>query len=794
MAQDFSIHSDVLVMVEKSQDADREMREQVREAKKFITLRNGMWDPDSWEKMDGRFRGSFDLCTPIVDGIAGEIAQADFTMRVSPSGGDSSVDTAKVIDGLLRNIRNVSNAEAAFTDAARSNVIGGFDCVEVIQEFVDADSFDQDLMVKRVSNAVDSVWFDLSSVEQSRSDANWAVKLVAMPIAEYNERFPDGGGMSIGDNATNKNDRSNKEVVTIGQLYYRKPITIELVMMTDGSVYEDNEDFKSVQDDLAAQEQPIVIAVDDKGEEKRRKRDSWRVWSRMLDGGDWLKKEEETVFDFIPLVPIYGNFDIVENQCIYFGVIENLYDHQRVFNYANSRDIEDGALSPSSTVWMTDEMAEGNDYSRMNTSRDPVQIFNIDKDNPGLLPTYTGGPQPSAGLQTTAANMQQLIGATSNTFSASQGNANPNQSGVAGQQQIEQGNIGTIKWFKPLETMICQVAKVIITGALTRVYGSTRQVRILEDDGTSSMVMLNEPVFDVETQKNVILNDLSIGHYDVVCEAGPAFNSSQKEAVRSFEAMTAVAPEVAAGNIDIWLKNKKEPGFDLMAERERAKLFGAGLIPESQWTDEEKALVQQQQAKAQQQPQQEDPNMVLARAEESKAQADQLNAQTKQSESQLNAQVKIAEVTLEQDKVALEREKLQLDIAKFQREKDDKFNVDAAKIDQGQQKIDLDAQKQAIEAQQKQQQLDLNEQGQQLDAIMKQAKLQQDEQAQFAQQLNDSFANLKIMREAMGVDTIVGPGNTEAYIEQAGIVGDLQGNPSPDVVAVVDVDNGEVGQ
>jgi len=342
-----------------------------------------------------------------------------------------------------------------------------------------------------------------------------------------------------------------------------------------------------------------------------------------------------------------------------------------------------------------------------------------------------------------------------------------NQSGIAGQQQIEQGNIGSIKWFKSLEVTICHVAKVIITGALPRVYGSTRQARILAEDGTSSIVTLNKPVFDRETQTNVILNDLSIGEYDVVCEVGPAFNSAQKEAARAFEAILSVSPEVAASNMDIWLKNKKEPGFDLMAERERAKLFNAGVIPESQWTDEETAQVQQQQAEAQNQPPQEDPNMVIARAEEGKAQAEQLNAQTKQQEAEFGAQVKTAEVQLEQDKVALDREKLQFDVQKFIKGQDDKFNVDAAKVSQGQQTLDLKEQKQAIDAQQKQQQIDMQEQQQRFDAGMQQLAAQQ-------QQFNDAINNLKTIQDASGDVTIIGPGLIDNLKTQSDIVSDEQ--------------------
>ncbi|WP_372857633.1 portal protein [Pseudoalteromonas sp.] len=750
LKQDYSNISDVLIMIQKTQDAEQEQREQVREAKRFITVRDGMWDDYAVQKMDGRFRGTFNMCTPIIDGIAGEIEQSDFTLRVAPSGGASSKDTAKTLDGLIRNIRNISNAEDVFNSAGRSTVTGGFDAWEVVQDWVDGDTFDQDLFIRRVPNAVDSVWFDLSSVMQDRSDANWGVKLVSLPIDEYNARWPDGSAMSVGDNSDIRNGEycNRKETVTVGKLYYRKPRKIELVRMTDGSVYKDDDDFKAVQDELA--QAGITIELDEKGNEKRRTRESWRVYSRMFDGGEWLADEQETVFDYIPLIPVYGNFDIVDNQCVYFGKLQNLYDPQRVLNYALSRDIEDGALSPSPTIWMTDKMAEGNDYSQMNTDRAPIRIYNADPEAPNGI-QFTGGPKPSAGLQTTIQNTQQMIASSSNTFQAQQGNANAQQSGIAGLQQIEQGNTGNIKWFKDLEVAICHTGKILIN-AIPRVYDATRQVRVLAEDGSSDIVTLNQTVFDQQSQQNITLNDLSVGEYDVVCEVGPAFNSAQKEAARSFEVMASINPEFAQSGMDIWLKNKKEPGMDLMAERFREQLFNAGLIPESQWTDEEEQKIAEQQAAAQNQPPQEDPMMVAARAEEGKAQAAQMEAQNKAQQTQIDAQIKMAGVQVDQEKIALEREKLQLDAQKFLKGQDDKFNVDAAKITQGQQKLDLEAQKLALHQQQQQ--------------IENALKMQQQQQ----QEISDAINNLKVLREAIGADSIVGDGNTEAYAKQAEIV------------------------
>ena len=69
-------------------------------------------------------------------------------------------------------------------------------------------------------------------------------------------------------------------------------------------------------------------------------------------------------------------------------------------------------------------------------------------------------------------------------------------------------------------------------------------------------------------------------------------------------------------------------------------------------TDEEKQMVQQAQQAAQGQPQQPDPMMVAAQAEQTKAQADVLNAQNNQTSLQIDAEkVRQSGVKLENDKV-----------------------------------------------------------------------------------------------------------------------------------------------
>jgi len=100
-------------------------------------------------------------------------------------------------------------------------------------------------------NALDSVWFDPASTMQDRSDAQWGVKLTAMPVADYQKKWPKGTGQSVGDDKRNNVNFNKIDSVKVGQLLYRKRVDIEIVRMTDGAVYKVDDDFKKIQDDLA---------------------------------------------------------------------------------------------------------------------------------------------------------------------------------------------------------------------------------------------------------------------------------------------------------------------------------------------------------------------------------------------------------------------------------------------------------------------------------------------------------------------------------------------------------------
>jgi hypothetical protein len=517
----------------------------------------------------------------------------------------------------------------------------------VVQRWGDNDAFEQDLFIDPVNNFVDRVWF-LPHELQTAEDAMGCFVLTSIPMGEYDERFPEGSGKSVTDDKTSEVYFNKPKTITIGEFIYKKKSTRELVLMTDNSVYVDDEKFQSVKDEL--EEQGIT-------EKRRRTKDIFEVKTRLFDGNEWLGEPEDTVFDFLPVIPDYANFNVAESKVIYWGKITKKMDAQRVYNYAESRKIEEGALAPRKKLMITREQA-ANDTATlgtMNTNSDPVQTYtHVDGQNP---PYETGGATVNPGLEVTSNSMLQNL---RSGLAPMQGQAVGLRSGVAVELEQNKTDTKNVKYFSAQEVAICHTDKVLIN-AIPKVYDTNRQVRIIGEDGSTDMVTLHDKVFDQDQKKMVELNDVSQGQYDVVCEMGAAFQNKQAETVAAFNEIATIDPSIIQQGKDVWFRNMTAPGMDVMADRARRQLFQEGMIPEDQMTDDEKeelAALQQQQA---QNPPPEDPLMVAAQAE-------LMKAQVQASEAELKAQVAQAKAELEQTKLLLqgqkqetERQKLEFD-------------------------------------------------------------------------------------------------------------------------------------
>jgi len=600
------------------------------------------------------------MVNPIIDQIAGDMERSDFDIVVRPAGGEATKETAKTYDGLIRNIENISGAYDIYNGAGRNAITCGIDGWRVVQKYVDDNSFDQDLVIERIGNYIDRVWHGPHE-EPDASDATMCWILSGLTRDEYKARFPDAGTSGVTSDRTAPSYFHRQDLVMVGEFLYLKPVERELVLMSDQSVHEVDDEFEKIVDELA--QQGIT-------EVRRRRRTKHVVCSRLFDMHGWLKDpatgkdaSRETVFEnWIPVIPMYANFKYYEDKILYWGAVEKLLDPQRVMNYSMSREIEEGALAPRNKPWMTPAQAEGHEQelATLNVDTAAYQLYNADPEAPNP-PPFIGGAQVNPGLRTISEAMRDIIGQSAGMFAANMGDNPGLQSGVAISALQDRGDTGNNKYILAREIAQRQTGKILVN-AIPRVYGPGRQVRLLKEDGGYDMATISQVVIDQQTGTPVVVNDLSVGTYDTICESGPSFKNRQNEAVTALRELGNVDPGIIEIAKDVLLTNIPAPGMDQVARRVRRQLFQAGVIPFEDMTDEEK---QEAQAMAQQPPQ-ESPEMVLARAEELKGQADLVDAQTKQAQVQGELQVKVEQIKLEQQKLQLQAYSAETDRIKVQ--------------------------------------------------------------------------------------------------------------------------------
>lgn len=692
MAEDGNYKNCVKALGE-AQTAEFDNREMVREADLFLNKRDGQWEPQILAKFDNKPKYTFDECNPLVDTIMGELETTEYDIRVVPTGGaESSKETANYFAGIIRQIENISSARFIYDNCARAMVGTGMSALRLITKYRDSDSFQQDLMIEQVPNAQDSVWFDPGAVKQDMSDANDAWVLTSMTKTAYDKKYPKGSGASVSPNIRQQAYSYKKpDEVIIGEYLYKKTKYRELVLMSNGSVYVVDDSFGRVKDDLMAQGVTVL---------RSRKRSYEVVYQKKFDGDDYLTDAVESVFEWIPVIPVYGNFKISENKVIYWGVVEKLMDAQRIINYSESRKIEEGALAPRGKVWMTKDQATSLDVKAtlrtLNTNSDPVQFYDHAADQ--APPTYQGAPQSNPGLVETTGSAQNFIQRTSGSFDEDRGTAPSHRSGIAIDKLQVKSDNPKRKWAKSMEIALTHLHRLCIK-AIPKVYKTTQEMQMLNQDGSTDVITIKQKVIDEATGQVIELNDLSKGQYDVTTVAGPSFHTRQQETVTTINDIAEIDPSIIQIGADVLLNNINSPGIDKIAARKRLMMVTQGIIPDDQLTKEEKALVAEQRKNQPEMSPLDQANLMIAQAQ--------------LQETQGKNQERAIKLGLEQQKVKLQEMKLE-----FEKQKDRQKNM--------------------MEA---------------MTTILEQGKLQAE--------------TLKLIREAMGVDSIVDPKSLIAFKGQA---------------------------
>ena len=482
--------------------------------------------------------------------------------RIKCQGMNNETDAkmAQMITGICRHVEVNSNADHAYDTAFDFAVRMGWGYWRVTTDYVRPDSFDQEIYIKPIDNPF-TVYFDPNSTAPDGSDAEKCLITVVMAKENFRKMYPDaddGGSFSARGTGDSNSEWVTKHDIRIAEYFYTRIESTHLVLLSDGtSAYED---------ELPNKETMDLAGIYEVSKRKTfRKAIKWCKVTAMevLEEGTWAGK-------YIPVVPTYGQQCVVDNKRKRFGLVRMAKDPQRMYNFWQTSMTESVALAPKAK-WI---MAEGQDEnheqewaSANNTSYAYLRYKQTDINGQAAPPPIRQAPeQPPAGIMVAAQSITQDLQAVVGIFDPSQ-LPQGMISGKALNGQQMQTDMTNFHYYDNLTRSIAHTGRIILD-LIPKIYSAERVMRIIGDDGKPELVTINQRTGQQdENGVEMLLNDVTIGEYDVVMETGPGYNTKRQEAVDSMMSLLAADPNLMAQAGDLIFRNMDFPGAEVIADR-----------------------------------------------------------------------------------------------------------------------------------------------------------------------------------------------------------------------------------
>ena len=475
-------------------------------------------------------------------------------IKVHPVNNLADYKIAQVIEGITRHIEVNSNADTAYDTAFDYAVRMGWGYWRVNTKYVSETSFDQEIYIDTIDNPF-TVYFDPNSILPDGSDAERCLITTVMDKKIFRENYPGADdGANFQQRSTGDDTASwlTKEDIRVAEYFWIERERAKLYLLSDGtSGFADSDNF------FARVEASGLTVVDER--DSFRKAVKWMKCTAMeiLEEKTWAGK-------YIPVVPCYGAQVIIDDKRKKYGLVRFAKDPQRMYNFWRTSMTESVALAPKAKWLLAEGQDEGheNEWAMANIKSTPVLRYK-QKDiegQPAPAPTRLQPEPPPTGIMEAAgaisADLQMVLGVL-----------DPNQlpsgniSGKALQGQQNQVDLSNFHFYDNMTRSIRQTGKIILD-LIPKIYDTERVMRIIGSDGQPDMTTINQANAIGE-----VLNDVTVGEYDVVMDTGPGFQTKRQQAVESMMPLLTGNAELFNIAGDLVFRNMDFPGADVIADR-----------------------------------------------------------------------------------------------------------------------------------------------------------------------------------------------------------------------------------
>lgn len=562
------IHAEAMKRFDNAWDFDRENRDEALDDLKFAA--GEQWPEAVLTEREGEGRPCLTInrLPQFVRQVIGDIRQNKPQIKVRAVGGGATEEVADVLNGLIRNIEVQSRADQAYVTAAENSAYCGMGHWRITTEYSSNDGFEQDIRIKRLPNPFSVLWDPLAQ-ELDKGDAKYCFVTDRISRAEFKEQFPgaqvvdfEQGQDEVAEQGLERADWWGEDTVRIAEYWVIKMVKKRLGLMADGRVIDIEEAIAE-----AGSEPPPGFFV------REREVDAPEVCQYLMSGAEILKGPAVWAGRMIPIVTVPGEEIHIGERIVRRGIVRDAKDPQRVFNYMRSASVEIVALQPKAPFMATPAQVAGyeqmwKDAGKKNTG---VLLYNPDPEAGSAMPQRVQPPTASQGLLSETGLAAEDMKAVTGIYDASLGQRSNETSGRAIMARQREGDVGTFVYVDNLSTGIERTGRILVD-LIPKIYDTARVVRILHEDGSDEPVEINRAVRERAPSPDggvvdKVLNDLTVGEYDVTVTVGPSYSTKRIEAADSMMAFVQAVPQAGALVADLVARNMDWPGADKIAER-----------------------------------------------------------------------------------------------------------------------------------------------------------------------------------------------------------------------------------
>lgn len=524
-----------------------------RDCQRFYVGGEAQWDSEALAQRRRANRPALTMNRGpgFVRQLTGEVMQNPPGIKVLPSKDGATIEAAEIFNGLIRNIEQQSIARAAYTKAAENAAQAGIGGWRVVTQYSSDDSFDQDIRIKRINDPF-QILIDPLAQEPDKSDMRYGFVFEDLALEEYKKRYPNVPAESLPTNVADQGlTWRTVNTIKIAEYWYREPVKKMLQLHEDGSV--------SYSDDETPPQSPVV---------QSREVVVQQVKTCLMSGAGILQGPTDWAGKYIPICVVVGEEIWSDGRAVRKGMIHDMRDPQRVYNYTRTAAVEAVAMQPKAPFILTANQAMGyeDQWQNAGTQNLAALMYKGDPQANGP-PKRSEPPLASQGLDVQSQLAISDLEGVTGIYKAGLGAPSNETSGRAIMARQQEGDTGTYHYIFNLGIAIQYCGKILVD-LIPKIYDSTRVVRTLGEDGSAKMVAINKPDLG-EDGMEIVLNDLSAGEYDVTVTTGPSFATKRAEAaefmtelLRGYPALTEVAGDIIIKNMDV-------PGANEIAARIR---------------------------------------------------------------------------------------------------------------------------------------------------------------------------------------------------------------------------------